>query len=313
MSFTVLMPLFGSLADAAARLSPTYGPWLATLALSLLYPVLVTVACMVPAGMALSLLTPLGWLPRLLLALPLAILLALAVFKAAGLMVPTTPAAREPGTLRIAHLNALLHTPETSSKLAFVTGSDADIVSLVEVNSQLAAQLPSLTAYPYQADSTSLYHPRHPEHRIYPTVLLSRWPVERVAHWTDRLNLYRIRAPRGDVYVLQMHPYAPVSTAMQHGRNHLLQAILRQKGGQKLPSPLIIIGDYNTTPWDPALLPLTMNGLIFQGPRLPTFHRALPVIPIDLIFTQGLQAPKIQRIQVPTTDHLGLIADFPIQ
>jgi len=277
-------------------------PWLLMMLESLAYPVL--------AVLALALFSTVwgaahgwGWL-KILLTLPLCGLLVLAAALALGLALPTrAPLRPAEVALRIAHLNALYYNHgSTTAREDFILESHADALSLVEVNPELrlaAAQLKAL--YPYQLFSgTDDAMGGH-----LPMLLLSRYPAEAVLNWGARHQLYRIHHPRGTFHLLQSHPQSPYLPMAHAYRNSELAYLATLS----LPAPLVMVGDFNATPWDKALAPLRHKHTL-AGSWWPTYPSPLPLTPIDLLFTSGLPAPALHRVRVPGTDHLALIADF---
>jgi endonuclease/exonuclease/phosphatase (EEP) superfamily protein YafD len=233
-----------------------------------------------------------------LLAAPLATLgLALSL----GLALPTNPPPRTPNTLRIAHLNTYIPNLQYAGKLAFIAGAQADIISLEELHTDLTALIRKNPPLPYHILSTDITKPYH-----LPMMLLSRWPITHIQSFGPRLELYRINRPQTPFYVLQIHPHAPHNAFMRYARNNQWATLATAK----LPTPLIMVGDNNTTPWDPALQPLKSQ-LTFAN-HLPTWPAVAPLTPIDnLATTPGLPPPTITRLKIPGADHLALIADFP--
>lgn len=277
-------------------------PWLLMVLTSLAYPV--------AAGLILLTLLlvflPYPPLPRILLALPLAALLTLMLAAALGALLPRTAPPRAPHTtFRLAHLNALFyeHT-NMAAKKTFLQTSDADVISLVEVNAEMAALAEAEKArYPYQLSGGTDNAPGG----HLPILILSRYPMQLVAAVTSRMRLYQVQLPSGPITILQTHPQSPYIPAMHQYRNQELAAL----ASLNLPSPLLMVGDLNTTPWDPALAPLRQK-LTLRGTYLPTFPARAPLTPIDLLLTSGLPAPTLTRLHIPGTDHLALLADFPL-
>lgn len=275
--------------------------WPAMMLASLAYPALATLAVLVVFILLHRPITP----TTFILSAMLAGVVVLAATAALGLLIPRQIPARAPQTtFRLAHLNALFYNAEVEEKRTFLQTANADVISLVEVNAGLAQTATRLKdLYPYQLSGGTDNAPGG----HLPTLILSRYPVERVTALSSRLNLYKVQTPRGPLHILQTHPQSPYLPSMHQYRNSELQALATLN----LPSPLIMVGDINTTPWDPALKPLRQK-LTLRGSWLPTFPASLPMTPIDLLLTCGLPAPTLTLIRVKNTDHLGLIADFTL-
>jgi endonuclease/exonuclease/phosphatase (EEP) superfamily protein YafD len=247
-----------------------------------------------------------GW--HSLWAWPLSGLLVLASWWGYSLGLPTQAPARGAAVgLRVAHLNTLYYRRNFAAKLKFIATSQAEIVSLQEVNPALAAQLPTLqVAYPYQQLS---------QDRL-AMALLSRYPLQRLQAWDERAVLYQINRPAeygGVFYVLQWHPQSPYLPAAWQQRNARLASVTQVLG--TLPRPLLVVGDFNTTPWDPALQPWRHSLQQAGGGRawLPSFPSFLPLTPIDhLLASPEWPAAIAAWVRVAGSDHLGLVVDFDV-
>jgi endonuclease/exonuclease/phosphatase (EEP) superfamily protein YafD len=229
-----------------------------------------------------------------------------ALFSAQNLVLPTTPPKRPASTaLRIAHQNLLWYsTANPAAKLDFVRTADADLISLVEVNDNVANQILANNPYPYHFYTATAAANLPASHL--PMMVLSRWPITLVHAWSGRALAFRVDNPGKPFIFIQLHPQSPYLPKAWQWRNEEL-------AGYPTPTftePTVIVGDLNTTPWDTALAPLR-QAYTLQGPWLPTFPSFMPVVPIDLLFTQGAwPVPRIQRVRTAGADHLGLVADF---
>ena len=219
-----------------------------------------------------------------------------------GAIIPTSPQPPASSTaFRFAHLNMLVYTNSNQTKLAFVQSVQADILALVEVNQQLSASILATNPLPYHASTRQLADaPR------LPMLLLSRWPITHVRSFGPRLQLYLINHPQTPFFVLQAHPDSPYTRTALANRNAQWASLVPNQ----LPYPLIIAGDFNTTPWDPATKHLFPT--LTSGNNQPTWPSFAPLTPIDnILYSKTFKAPAITRLRVNGTDHLALIADFP--
>lgn len=245
-----------------------------------------------------------GWYS--LWAFPLAGGLVLLLAAGFGLLMPTQPTPPAPGTaLRVAHLNTLFYSDLTPEKLGFSTQSGAQVVSLLEVHPSLAARLPTISGtYPFQQVSGG---------RL-PMALLSIYPLTRAQAWGERAVLYHVARPAkqgGAFYVLQTHPQAPYLPNAVKERDAMLAEVAAAL--PNLPRPLLLVGDFNTTPWDTALRPLRAALPLAGGWRgwLPTFPAWFPLTPIDhVLASPHLGTSTAHRVRVAGSDHLGLVVDF---
>lgn len=245
-----------------------------------------------------------GW--GSLLAWPVTVGVLVALVAAVGWWWPAQLPTRAGNTsLRMAHLNTYYFNEQTGPKLAFVVASQAELVSLQEVSPGLEAQLASISGtYPYQQLS------RAPT----PMALLSVYPLTRAQAWGPRAVLYHVGRPAaqgGAFYVLQAYPQSPHSPTTLANRQALLAQVTQAL--PNLPRPLLMVGDFNTVPWDPALQTLGQALALTGGWRawLPSFPAWLPITPIDHLYASPhWPAATATRVRVAGTDHLGLVVDF---
>lgn len=73
--------------------------------------------------------------------------------------------------------------------------------------------------------------------------------------------------------------------------------------------PIILMGDFNTTPDDKVLEPL-FKRLNSVNTSEPTFPSDKPEIKIDYIFYKGLECSYSETVNKIYADHLPIIADF---
>ncbi|NBV54969.1 MAG: hypothetical protein EBR79_04560 [Proteobacteria bacterium] len=118
---------------------------------------------------------------------------------------------------------------------------------------------------------------------------------------------FTVQHPQTPFTFIQLHPQSPYTPNAFAKRNVELAALT----SPTFPAPVVAVGDLNTTPWDNALHPLRQN-LTFRGPWLPTFPSFMPLAPIDLVLSSPhWPTQNIQRVHVPGTDHLAIVANFP--
>ncbi|HZA67117.1 MAG TPA: endonuclease/exonuclease/phosphatase family protein [Geminicoccaceae bacterium] len=219
--------------------------------------------------------------------------------------------------VRIVSANVLAVNPTPAAVPALVRASDADLVMLVEANRRRWGKaLSELAAlYPYRAPQAL------PEGGV-PVVLFSRLPIVREEV---------VRAPRGQrpyllaeltvggqpLMVVGVHPSSP-SPGEPHRsrrRNHELDhiaAIVRDAD-----RPLIVAGDFNSTPWSPHFRDLIAAGGLRNAAGgqgyVPTWPRWFwpALIPIDHVLLKGpLAVTTIRRGRAIGSDHYPIIADL---
>ena len=205
-------------------------------------------------------------------------------------------------------------TPE--KVLDFVRRQEGDIVILIDAEREYW--------HPVLAEVAALYPHRAPEtwSQGGPIILFSRFPV---------LRHEKIHPPRGQrpylevdiavdertITVLGVHPASPTVTDPDesHQRNHSLNHIGRNI--EDRIRPLIVAGDFNTTPWSPHFRDLIAasglrnaaegHGLIATWPR-----QFWPVrVPIDHVLIRGpFAVQSMTRGPSIGSDHFPVIADL---
>ena len=218
--------------------------------------------------------------------------------------------------LRVVSANVLSQNRTPEKVLEFVRAADADLVVLVDARQK--RWQPVLTAlgalYPYQSPQASRERP--------PVILFSRHPV---------LDAQVVRPPGGrrpylvaelavggaTLVVAGVHPSSPSPTEPgdTRRRNSELDHIAAVAGGAE--RPLIVAGDFNTTPWSPYFQDLlaaaglrnAAEGYGYIGTWPAPFWPAL--IPIDHVLLKGpLAATTVRRGPAIGSDHYPIIADL---
>ena len=221
--------------------------------------------------------------------------------------------------LRVVSVNVLDSNPTPGRVLDFVRGSDADLVVLVDAESErwrgVLAALGDL--YPHRAPASW--------REGAPVILFSRRPVPaeavvRPSAGADRPYVVaRLAAPRATPLVVGVHPASPSPTEPEDSRerNHQLDHIGATVEG--VAGPVIVAGDFNATPWSPHLRDLlAATGLRDAGAGqgwLPTWPVRLgPAgIPIDHVLVRGQVAVAgLRRGPDVGSDHYPLIADLRV-
>jgi endonuclease/exonuclease/phosphatase (EEP) superfamily protein YafD len=214
----------------------------------------------------------------------------------------------EGAALRVFHMNVLQPNTSYAQAIAQALQSEADIISVQEVDPRWAAELRMVlgSRYPF-------FH-LEPRQNCYGIALFSKLPFERVA------TLESAGAPfieawlkvGGDrIRLIAVHATSPISYDHFRRRNEQLQAL----GGMLAcdDTSTIVIGDLNTVPWDQAFRRFcTRAGLRSSA---PSTYRTWPsigpfaAIPLDHILVTGdLATSDFTTIDIPGSDHRGLYA-----
>lgn len=277
-------------------------------------------------GLGLAALGPTGWWPATLaahwaphlavLCLPLwcwqgrrpavgAILLALhtqALWPHLAAAHAPRAAAPGPGAATAMVANLYYGTRDHAAALA---GLDGELVALIETVPADRARL--------RAD------PRWPHQRwVQPPAfggcaLLSRWPLHATELDLDQawgLDA-RVQAPWGQVRVIVLHTRSPGDAAGLAANRRQLAELAGL--AETEPGPLLVLGDLNATPGDPALRALYATGLRPPHDGRP---RTWPAwlgpagISIDHALGRGLALGGAAVVPLPGSDHRGLRVRF---
>jgi endonuclease/exonuclease/phosphatase (EEP) superfamily protein YafD len=218
--------------------------------------------------------------------------------------------------LRVASANVLRSNPEAKKVLDFVHVRDADVVVLVEAQGERWRDVLAAVG----AD----YAHRAPEgwQDGAPVILFSRHPI--VRHSV-------IRSPEGrwpylaadlvfgkhTLTVVGVHPSSPSpkDPSVTRQRNLQLDYLANIVGGA--PGPVVVAGDFNTTPWSPHFQDLVAtaglrnaaNGHGYIGTWPSWFWPAQ--IPIDHILVKGpFAVASMGRGSAIGSDHYPIVADL---
>ena len=196
-----------------------------------------------------------------------------------------------------------------------ITEFDPDIVVLLEATPWLLDHLRDLNErYPHR-----MAEPREDPFGI---ALLSRHPFSsvRVIHLGDAglPAIVAVIAASGHPFTLiGVHPWPPVNAEFAQGRNeqlHELATLIRQT-----PSPLLVLGDLNTSPWSPYFARLITNSGLqdsLQGRGVqPSWPVNWPLLwtPIDhALFSEGIQILQRKTGSAIGSDHYPVIVEFQV-
>ncbi len=227
--------------------------------------------------------------PYLLLPLPLALLIALAlrhwlsVALSVALLVPGLPILLDvwvpsfgddpefsKPAITVMTYNLYGGNDQSEPVIAAIRAAKADVVALQELNPVIAAVLRRdlVDEYPFQ-----LLDPRA---GVTGMGVISRWPLQPLAtrlpgeHWVGTPQLVGITAPLGAVVLLNVHAIPPVGspgwmTWAIGERERQVAAIVAVAREQH--QPVIVAGDLNATPYNRTYHILGDGGLVDVWPQ----------------------------------------------
>ena len=217
--------------------------------------------------------------------------------------------------LRALLINVNFRSKAYARTLAAIKRLNPDFVCAIEVNRAWKERLLTLRgSYPYMQGMAF--------RNGWGMWFMSRFPIERSqAVWRRDKGIPHIVADLSvsgkRLSVIVTHPYAPVTRRYAALRNEQLAALRHLVGSQK--RPLLVLGDFNCTPWSPYFSQLLkMGGLrdSRQGfglqPAWPVWNAFLR-IPIDhCLVSSGIAVSGRQVGPDVGSDHLPIVVDFSI-
>jgi endonuclease/exonuclease/phosphatase (EEP) superfamily protein YafD len=224
--------------------------------------------------------------------------------------VPTQAVPTSGSALRIAHLNVFQFNRRYEEVLQSALTSDADVLSIQEVDDAWAAALRDRLA------STHPYSRVEARNNCYGIALFSKLPFAEV-HTSEVGGVPFIeaivRTGDGPLRILSVHATSPINYDHFRQRNTLLKHLAADIGVRDMPT--VLVGDLNTVHWDRAYRSFrTRSGLLpVNSPGMRTWPSIGPIalIPLDhLMISPGLGASELRRFIIPGSDHRGLVADI---
>jgi endonuclease/exonuclease/phosphatase (EEP) superfamily protein YafD len=225
-------------------------------------------------------------------------------------------AAPEVEPLRVASANVLHSNPEPKKVLDFVHASDADVVLLVEAQGRRWLDVLAAVGadYPHRA----------PEgwQDGAPVILFSRHPIV----WKSVIGSPEGRRPylaadlalgERTLTVVGVHPSSPSPKDPSDTRQRNLQLGYLADLLEGTRGPVVVAGDFNTTPWSPFFQDLVAtaglrnaaNGHGYIGTWPTWFWPAQ--IPIDHILVKGpIAVASMGRSSRTGSDHYPVVADL---
>ena len=237
-----------------------------------------------------------------------------------GLILPlyVNPPARPPGKdrpIRTMLANVNTQRGNASALLKIISRYAPDILVLEEISPKWVSDLNDLSpTYPYQ-----VIEPREDNFGIglysrFPlvgtkTIILGESMVPSI--WTE------VNIGEKIIALLATHPLPPVGRDYTLARNRQLSEIPALLA--PIPTPIIVIGDLNTTPWNPHFRKLLKETNLHDSSRgrgiQPTWPATTPLlrIPIDHV----LHSPDLHVVHKEIgpgfgSDHLPVIVDFVV-
>ena len=234
--------------------------------------------------------------------------------------------------LKIVSFNVWFDNPDTETTLAYLSGSGADVIGLVEVTPEIKVALAPLDRiYPYRIDCLGadpeceiMLLSKHPLLQPYAGPLDGRFPyvAEGEIEWGGQiigiamthLSWPFLPAPRPPLAATELPPPVPELPNLPRLEQSVQAANLAQHVAT-LPADLVLMGDFNSPPWGAMQAALrSATGLDNRGRLLftwPAWAQPMFRLPIDQVFTRGrLRVIGIAAGPQAGSDHLPIEAEI---
>jgi len=239
-------------------------------------------------------------------------LVALCLIVQASLLQPDFLAASAahptPTSVRVLFSNVWTRNRQLEAYAEQIRAHDPDIVVLAELNARTTVLIDELgSTYPYSVDCL--------QHWACDSVVLSRLPiVEDLSGWSGdhrvATSAARIAAPFGPFVVAGVHLDRPLPPRRLQRQEHQVDGLVTLLAS--IDSPLLLVGDFNASPWGRLLPSLaSKTGLELAWGLEGTWPAQAPWpmrIPIDHALTgRGLALLDREVVRLPGSDHRALL------
>ncbi len=217
-----------------------------------------------------------------------------------------------PTDLSIAQFNVLKFNKDYESTINAALESDCDLISFQEVDENWEAFLVNglIDEYPY--------YQVHSRSDCYGLAVFSKYPISE----TEVIS-YRgfpslkgvIELKENEVSFIATHTRSPISRNNFNLRNDQIEHLAEEV--KNVEGPLVVIGDFNSVPWDQAIDKFKSNTHLEDSRKsiTPTYPSFLPIagIPIDFIFhSKDLKCVGFDSIKSTSSDHYGVIGKYAL-
>jgi endonuclease/exonuclease/phosphatase (EEP) superfamily protein YafD len=220
---------------------------------------------------------------------------------------PARAGSEAPATIDILFANVYWKNQRNAAMAEAIIALDPDVVVLVELDKKNRALPAALAAaYPHRVDCLA--------HWTCDGALLSRLPIlEDLSDWrADRriaMSAARIETAFGPIAVAGVHLEQPLPPGRLRRQERQTEGLTEMLAAIEVP--LLLVGDFNSSPWGRLLQGLAADtGLDIAWGLEGTWPAILPWpmrITIDHALTgRGLELVDRQVIRLPGTDHMAL-------
>lgn len=214
-------------------------------------------------------------------------------------------------SLKVLQFNVLTTNDKYDETINRVIELDPDFVSFQEVSHQWALALVSglSESYPY---SKVVEH----ENQGQGIAVFSRFPLTDLneIEVTTTANITgKILVGNETVNFLTLHTKSPTDRSKWNNRNNHLKWAEQYVNNQ--PGEMLVLGDFNTVPWDSRMLSFTSSTQLSDSrkkltPTYPTWNPFVAQIPIDYILhSKGIGCDSLDAVRI-TSDHKAIMGRF---
>ena len=189
-----------------------------------------------------------------------------------------------------------------------------DFVSFQELSYDWADALEEglKEAYPYQ----HVIRHRDPTQGI---AVFSKYPLQQVVEldWFGTANITgQVLVENESINFLCLHTRSPMTRNLWQTRNdHIAKA---RNLIQQQPGEFLVLGDFNTVPWDRQLQRFKNDTQLVDSrkkltPTYPTWNPFVAQIPIDYIFhSRGIGCQSLDSVDI-TSDHKAILGTYRLK
>jgi endonuclease/exonuclease/phosphatase (EEP) superfamily protein YafD len=232
-----------------------------------------------------------------------------------GWYLPPNTDAGGPEQLKLLHANVLSSNEEHQRLIDLIAAQDPDMIFLQEITDEWVGGLKPLAKdYPFiytEARSGN-----------FGIAVYSKIPFDSVSHVESPPLGYptiTVTATIGkqDVTLITSHPTIPLGKRLYWARNQQLDSVLELV--QAADRPLVLLGDFNATVWDPHFKKLAHSAGLANSRHgfgiLPTWPTYMPfaMIPIDhVLVSENIAVTGMKTTKSIGSDHLPLIVTLSL-
>jgi endonuclease/exonuclease/phosphatase (EEP) superfamily protein YafD len=215
--------------------------------------------------------------------------------------------------LRVLLANVNVKNRSFEAAIALIEKEQPDLVAIVETNHDWLQALKAIQPIlPYALFS--------PQAESFGIALYSKFPLEAIDvaapnEFKDFHVLAEVNIAGKRVTAIALHPPPPKGTALTQIRNQELENIADVV--RSLQTPVIALGDLNTTLWSPFYQKFINQTHLHNGRQgfgiLPTWPSIVPplYIPIDhCLVSSNVQVIRTRTGQFIGSDHLPIVTDL---